>query len=385
MKRSLVETAASLLAADAESAAAPSAAAKKATVLAMAAAMRARRTRRAAWIAGVALAASVAAAGTVVLVTRHVRATSSLATVSTTAAPRAPSETAALGTVVAAEGAATRVNAGGSVALVPGVTVSASDRVVAPEGASTTLGLFRGTRLVLDERSELAFTSPGPGYVFDLAAGAVRADVAKLAPDERFVVRTTDAEVEVRGTSFRVGRAAPSATCGGGTTTRVVVYEGIVAVRAKGVETLVHPGERWPSDCDAAPLGSIAAPPPSHGATRLANAAATTTASPATVAATKAPVESPPLPASDLAAQNDLFAQAVAKKRAGDARGAVRSLDELLARFPATHLAQSARADRMKLLQTFDPEAARGAARDYLGRYPNGFARSDAEIILRAE
>ncbi|MEB2314186.1 MAG: hypothetical protein OZ921_10335 [Sorangiineae bacterium] len=85
---------------------------------------------------------------------------------------------------------------------------------------------------------------------------------------------------------------------------------------------------------------------------------------------------------SDLAAQNDLFEVALASKRAGDAAGALAALERLLARYPASHLAQSARAERMKLLGGIDGDRDRAAAKDYLYRYPSGFARADAILIV---
>jgi hypothetical protein len=88
--------------------------------------------------------------------------------------------------------------------------------------------------------------------------------------------------------------------------------------------------------------------------------------------------------ASDLAKQNDLFDRAIARKQAGDPRGAVAALDELLQSYPSTRLAQSARADRMKLLRDLDPPSARRAAEEYLRLYPAGFARKDAELIVSA-
>lgn len=100
------------------------------------------------------------------------------------------------------------------------------------------------------------------------------------------------------------------------------------------------------------------------------------------VAAGEGATASPERLASELARQNDLFERAVSRKQSGDARGAIDALDELLRRYPSTRLAQSARADRMKLLRGIDPRAARQAAEEYLERYPSGFARQDAERIL---
>jgi hypothetical protein len=70
-------------------------------------------------------------------------------------------------------------------------------------------------------------------------------------------------------------------------------------------------------------------------------------------------------------------------KRRGDLRGAVASFDRLLSRYPDCPMAQSAAAERMKLLATTDRARASDAARDYLRRYPAGFARDDAESLLR--
>jgi hypothetical protein len=298
-----------------------------------------------------------------------------------------------MGTVLAVYGTPVVVHRGGAETLAAGAPIAAADCIVVPDRSMTTVALFRGTRLVLDERSELTITADGPLFAFELAAGAVRADVAKLAGDEHFVIRTFDAEIEVRGTSFRVERALPYAACGGGTTTRVAVYEGLVAVRANGATALVHPGERWPSGCDAPPAPDVSsdrepprtAPPAATPTTALGTDRSDPSARATSPSTPQAPaIEATPVTPSDLAAQNDLFAQAVARKRGGDARGAVSSFEELLARYPATHLAQSASAERMKLLQTYDVKAARAAARDYLARYPSGFARSDAEIVLGA-
>jgi hypothetical protein len=392
MKPSPTEIAARALAADAEAAEAPSPAAKKAVVAAMARAMRARRRRRIGWLVGGAVA-SVAAA---VALTVAMRKPTELAAI-----PAPPQhEAVALATVIATEGTPSVARGSGREPLATGRTLAAADHLVVPEGAGATVGLFRGTRLVLSEGTELTLASMGPTFAFDLATGAVRADVAKLNGSERFLVRTADAEVEVHGTSFRVARVLPAAACGGGTTTRVVVYEGIVSVRSRGVETRVHPGEQWPSGCEASiPTNGTTAPPsplsppspPSPPSPQQAHAPTiahvtppdTSSLLPPPAPTTTAAVPEPaPTPASDLAAQNDLFARAVAKKGAGDARGAVSAFEELLTRYPGTHLAQSARADRMRLLQTYDAEGARVAARDYLVRYPNGFAKSDAEIIL---
>jgi hypothetical protein len=84
-------------------------------------------------------------------------------------------------------------------------------------------------------------------------------------------------------------------------------------------------------------------------------------------------------PASDLAEQNDVFAEATTKKRNGDRAGAVASYERFLARWPGSALAETAAIERMRLL---DGTSKRDAAKAYLVRWPGGSARVEAENIL---
>lgn len=277
-----------------------------------------------------------------------------------TVAAAAPATTA-MASAPLVRGAASVSHEGNRAAVHDGTALLPGDRIAVHPSSVATIALPDGTQIVLKDEAICTLVAPSPATVFELSAGAFHADVAKLGAAERFVVRTADAEIEVRGTSFDVSRVLPDPSCGEGTTTRVEVREGVVAVRARGqVETLVHANEVWPRDC-VAPTASTAAP--------------------TTAPTTPAP---PPLvpPKSELAAQNDLFERAVTRKRAGDASGAVAGFDQFLVRYPNSHLAQSARAERMKLLRDVDQKRAQAAARDYLERYPTGFARNDAALIL---
>jgi hypothetical protein len=208
----------------------------------------------------------------------------------------------------------------------------------------------------------------GATQLFRLAAGSLRADVQKLHAGERFLIRTSDAEIEVHGTSFRVANVPPDPSCGGGTATRVSVYEGVVTVRAAAGEASVRAGQVWPTDCGRTVAGSSAAS--SAGAARVAR--------PSTAANTPA-VVSP----SQLAAQNDLFAQASAAEREGRTADALARLQELVAKYPSGPLAESAAAERMTILSRTDRARAVDAAKAYLARYPAGFARSQAEAVVR--
>lgn len=235
--------------------------------------------------------------------------------------------------------------------------VTQGQRLVARPKGRALLAFATGTELLLEERGDLTVQEGGASQRFALGGGSMSAKVAKLEAGQRFIVATPDAEVEVRGTAFRVSVVGPDSSCGAKSKTRVEVTEGTVVIRHGGTEARVSAGQSWPTDCTAA---SAPAPAP---APTLTPAPA---ASPAPAAA----------PASQLAEQNDLFAEAIAAKRRGASAQAVAVFDRFLAKYPSSALAESALAERMKLLRT------PAAAKQYLARYPNGFARAEAHAIL---
>jgi hypothetical protein len=307
---------------------------------------RARRVRR---VVGVAMAAVVALGIGTAAATRRTEAPVALAFVGV-ASPLladAPVARTAGGVVIA--------GADGDAPLVDGTPLVRGKRLVARAAGHATLAFATGTELTLEEKGDLTIDDGGASQRFTLGAGAVSAHVAKLAAGQELVVATPDAEVHVRGTTFRVAVVAADAACGGGTTTRVEVTEGAVVVRAAGSETMVAAGDKWPH-CAVASNAPVAADPKRA-----------------------AP---PPALQSQLADQNDLFAEAVAAKRRGAAGIAIATFDRFLAKYPSSPLAESAAAERMRLLRGGDRAAARAAARDYLARFPSGFARADAQAIL---
>jgi hypothetical protein len=242
-----------------------------------------------------------------------------------------------------------------------------------------------GTTLVLAPAASMTWTGSGSMQSFELGSGGVRAHVAKLQPGARFVVHTADAEVEVHGTVFDVDVVPPDPTCGAGTPTRVRVREGVVSVRVAGVETRVTAGESWPAGCpshDVAPpiapiVAASAAPAPSATSPVVA-----VVATAPRVAASSAPSVAPPV--DTLGAKNDLFARALSARRRGDVHAALDGFSSYLALYPSGELAESASAERMMLLRKVDAMQAAAAARDYLARWPGGFARADADAIVAA-
>ncbi|HVU03281.1 MAG TPA: FecR domain-containing protein [Polyangiaceae bacterium] len=269
-------------------------------------------------------------------------------------------------------GGATVVETGSPAPLVDGRSLASGSRISARPDGHVVLSVSTGTELTVEEGGDVSIVESGANEVFALHAGAVRARVAKLHPGERFVVQTADAEVEVRGTEFRVATVEPDESCGGGTMTRVAVSEGVVSVRHAGQEVRVHPGESWPN-CpvkDAQASGHVAR----RAFGGMARASAAEPTAPLTPAEERV--------ASDLREQNDLFATAFAAKQRGANADAIAGFETFLSRYPGSSLAENAAAQRMKLLRSVDSSRARTAAKAYLGRYPKGFARADAEAIL---
>jgi hypothetical protein len=69
-------------------------------------------------------------------------------------------------------------------------------------------------------------------------------------------------------------------------------------------------------------------------------------------------------------------------KRRGESAAALAAFERFLAMHPTSHLAENAAAERMQLLVPIDRAAARSAAKQYLQKYPMGFAAGDARAIV---
>jgi ferric-dicitrate binding protein FerR (iron transport regulator) len=329
---------------------------------------RARQRRRTQYVAG-AIAATALAAGLAVVV-GHVHGERSTAVVSAVATPTPPPESV---TVVAhpVGGGADVIATGGPAQLAEGTVLGDGSRVVAAANGRAELAFSTGTKLTVEEGGDLTIVEDSETQLFALAGGSLRAKVAKLGPHQRFVVRTRDAEVEVRGTEFRLRVTAPDVRCSVKTTTRLDVSEGVVVVRAEGNEVRVGAGESWPRCATTSFQGG--APP---AATPLVAASA----------GAHDHLDRPEKvdPSSTLAAQNDAFSRAVAAKRRGAADEALASFDRFLVQYPGSPLAESALVEKMRLLSSRDRKSASSLARQYLASYPAGFARAEAESLSGA-
>ena len=264
----------------------------------------------------------------------------------------------------------------GEVALpvVPHAALEAGQRIQTPVDGGAALQLSTGTSMTLAGSTAFRVDSQGADERFSLQRGELSAHVAKLTEGQRFIVTTPDAEVEVRGTRFRLSVLAEPQSCGAGTRTRLEVSEGVVEVRASGSVIDVKAGQSWPVDCNAEAQAANTDEPPHRPASSVPSkhgSAQTTPSAPGDEAEH----------ASAFAAPNDLFAEGVAKRRQGDVSGALRAYRELLTRFPRSALAENALVERMRLLASTGDPATVPEAKRYLARYPGGFAVKEAQRL----
>jgi hypothetical protein len=258
----------------------------------------------------------------------------------------------------AVSGATSVLFSGAQAPLADESPVALGSRLVTPANGRATLAFSTGTNVVVGEGSDMSVGGDSAHQVLRLSAGSIDLHVAKLTAEQRFVVGTADAEVEVRGTQFHVSIVRPEAACGHGTPTRVVVTEGVVVVRHDGIEDRVAAGEVWPTGCARGLIPTADARSGGGAPARAAGAVST------------------------LAEENALYRRAVITANEGDVYGGISGLEALLAKYPATVLAESARAEIMKRLVRVSPSQAASAARQYLALYPKGASRNEAEGII---
>jgi outer membrane protein assembly factor BamD (BamD/ComL family) len=85
-----------------------------------------------------------------------------------------------------------------------------------------------------------------------------------------------------------------------------------------------------------------------------------------------------------LATKNDVFAAALRAKNQGQLHTALAGFDSYLSQYPDGELVENATAQRMNILEKIDHPRAVAAAKQYLARWPNGFARDEAQAIVSA-
>jgi hypothetical protein len=250
--------------------------------------------------------------------------------------------------------------------------LGAGSRVVADRDRAVGLHLSTGTELVVEQGGDLTVLTEPATQRFRLDDGVLRARVARLGTGERFIVQTPDSEVEVHGTSFVVTVVPPDRACAG-TRTQVSVATGQVAVRTGRGAVVLGPGGAWPAGC---PLVAVKASSP-----EVEPGSASPRAAPSAPSLSRGGAPAAPSPSSNLAEVNDLFAEAMAAKHAGQSARALDLLSKIVTRHPSSPLAESALVEQIRLTKETDPTRASQLVARYLERYPRGFARAEIEAI----
>lgn len=257
---------------------------------------------------------------------------------------------------------------------------------VRTEHGSATLGFPSGAKAQVSNKSSLKITRARAQEALFLARGGVDVEVPKLEPTHGFSVETPDARVMVHGTRFSVV-VEPTAD---GPRTRVQVVHGIVSVQQGGDEVFLTAGQSW------AAAGSVGA---SAGAARAEVAPPASEADSGVDAADEVDEAAPPSAVDDkpgarngarrnfdsreLADQNRRFARAMARKKNGEPRAALRELAGILRRYPGSPLTQEVRVERMRLLGALgDARQAEREAKRYVHDFPEGYAVKEAQELL---
>ncbi len=255
----------------------------------------------------------------------------------------------------------------------------------------------RRTTLRPSDHARFDRANDGGVDVVTLTEGEIDVTRSPVAAGERFVVRTRDAEIEVRATAFRVEAA-------GGRIRGVAVAEGSVEVRYAGFTAVIPAGGSWRANDDAGadatkaaaavdPSGAASAkpeaPPPialaptkearaRHEIVARAPGPAREPVAVAIPAPAAAPIDTPRGPS----AEAREFADAVGAVGRGDYDGAAARLDAFTAAHPRDARADEADHLRAIALQRAGRlDEARAAARRYLAAHPDGAHRTAARAI----
>jgi outer membrane protein assembly factor BamD (BamD/ComL family) len=72
-------------------------------------------------------------------------------------------------------------------------------------------------------------------------------------------------------------------------------------------------------------------------------------------------------------------------KHSGQSARALDLLSMIVARYPSSALAESARVEQIRITKATDPARASRLAAQYLERYPRGFARAEVEAVASGQ
>jgi hypothetical protein len=253
-------------------------------------------------------------------------------------------------------------------AVATGDLLGVGDVVQTDVGASVSLGLPSGdVKLVSPGRIEVVSTTAAERRLRVLL-GAVDVDLPRKLPNgQALIVETPDAQVRVVGTAFRVDVSIDDA---GKPATEVSVRRGTVWVTQRGERrATLGAGSKWRSTARA--LARTALDPAANETPAKAALAPSRASRVAEAQGT-------------LAEENRLYEVALASRNAGDDRRAAEAFGQLLTRYPRSVLGEQSLAERFRALdRAGQVSLSVAAARRYLAAYPDGFARADAERIVK--
>ena len=256
----------------------------------------------------------------------------------------------------------------GERSVATGDELRAGEIIETEAGASVSLGLSSGdVRLVSAGRVEVVSTTPVERRL-RIPLGTVEVDLPRKLPSgQALIMETPDAQVRVIGTAFRVEVNLDAA---GQPATEVSVRRGTVWVMQRGERrATLGAGTRWRSTAEVSTAPRAEAPAPVARAEEGRVRARSSRAAEAQ---------------GTLAEENRLYEAALAARNAGDDRRAAEGFGQLLARHPRTVLSEQSLAERFRALdRSGQVSLAVAAARRYLAAYPEGFARADAERIVK--
>jgi FecR protein len=257
--------------------------------------------------------------------------------------------------------------------------VLAADEALATEGGAAELQLPSHAELAMRPHSTVRWQPDAVrgagGEHLRLERGVVSLRVPKLAAGQSLSVATGDTLVEVHGTEFSVELVGGA---GRAPSTRVTVVEGVVSVTRAAERVTLTAGQSWSSDAAKGHGHAVATD------TSVAVPSASTEAAPSSAPSPVQGVAPGSARPSDLAEQNSLFLSAREARNNGNITLAVQRLEALMQRYPRSELAHNARVEHFRILESAGRLGeARASARRYVGQYPKGFARAEAEKLAR--
>jgi len=162
---------------------------------------------------------------------------------------RALAPSGARGTVASVAGTLVLVSEAATMPLAAGAEIAEGQEIRTGKGSRAMIRLRDGSRVEMDERSDLELSDRWSGKTIRLARGSVLVEAAKQHRGH-LEVATADALVSVKGTIFGVSWGLKGS--------RVSVVQGEVKVDHGGLSKLLHRGEQTATDQSMA-LTTVAA------------------------------------------------------------------------------------------------------------------------------